>query len=191
MFMHNGKKGSGQVEDENSVEDVKEDSCCSSDIACKEAYDKVFQELVTCKKELEACEEKLIRVTADLQNFQRRVEKEKVQWINIAQTELLHGVLSVVDDFDRAMLEGEKELNPEVKIFLDGFLMTYKSFCKFLDDNGVKEITEIKKFDPVLHEAISQIDCVDNESGDIVVVAQKGYMFKNQVLRPAKVVVSK
>ncbi|KKP29126.1 MAG: Protein GrpE [candidate division TM6 bacterium GW2011_GWF2_30_66] len=191
MFMHKGKKGPGQVEDENTVKDVKEDSCCNSDAVCKEAYDKVFQELVICKKELEDGKERLVRVTADLQNFQRRVEKEKVQWINIAQTELLHGVLSVVDDFDRAMQESEKELSPEVKVFFDGFSMTYKSFCKFLDDIGVKEITETKKFDPALHEAISQIDSVDNESGDIVVVAQKGYMFKNQVLRPAKVVVSK
>lgn len=144
------------------------------------------------KGELEEVKDQLIRVTADLQNFKKRVEKEKIQWINIAQSELIHDILLFVDDFDRALQEKEKQdLSKEVKAFLDGFSMIHKSLYKFLDQYKVSEIKEVQTFDPNLHEAISQIDSPDHKTGEIVSVVQKGFMFKDKVLRPAKVVVAK
>jgi len=143
-------------------------------------------------EQLQELKERFVRVNADLQNYRRRVEKEKTQWIKIAQSELLADLLSVVDDFDRALQEGKKENTPkEVSVFIDGFEMIYKSFYKFFDKYGVKEIPEVENFDPNLHEAISQIDSPDHKTGEIVQVLQKGFMLKDKVLRPAKVVVAK
>ena len=143
-------------------------------------------------QQLQELKEKFIRVSADLQNYRKRVEKEKAQWIKIAQSELLTDLLSVVDDFDRALQESKKEGVPkELSVFVDGLEMIYKSFYKFFDKYGIKEITEIKIFDPNLHEAISQIDSPDHQSGEIIQVLQKGFMLKDNVLRPAKVVVAK
>jgi len=150
------------------------------------------RELESCKKQLDEVKRKLVRVSADLQNFKKRVEKEKIQWITIAQAEIISGILSVVDDFDRAMVEYEKkELPQELKSFLDGFVMISKSFYKFLEKYNVKEITENKHFDPTLHEAISQIDSPDHNTDEIVEVVQKGFMRKDKILRPAKVIVAK
>jgi len=151
------------------------------------------QEQMCCDcQQLQELKEKFIRVSADLQNYRKRVEKEKAQWIKIAQSELLTDLLSVVDDFDRALQESKKEGVPqELSVFVDGLEMIYKSFYKFFDKYGIKEITEIKIFDPNLHEAISQIDSSDHKSGEIVQVLQKGFMLKDNVLRPAKVVVAK
>jgi len=148
--------------------------------------------LEVCKNQLDDVKGKLVRVSADLQNYKRRVEKEKIQWIQIAQSEIIADLLSVVDDFDRAMVEYEKkELPKELQSFLDGFVMISKSFYKLLEKYNVKEITENKQFDPTLHEAISQIDSPDHKTDEIVEVVQKGYMLKDKVLRPAKVVVAK
>jgi len=148
--------------------------------------------LQACQKELETYKDKFVRVAADFKNFKGRVEKEKASWIHIAQSELMHDLLSIVDDFDRALQEKkEQAVSEEVAAFLDGFVMIRKSLYKFLENYKVAEITEIKQFDPNLHEAIAQVDSDKHESGDIVEVLQKGFMFKDLVLRPAKVVVAK
>lgn len=154
--------------------------------------EKNLSELEACKKELEIWKEKCIRVTADLENFSRRIEKEKMQWMHIAQSDLVLDLLKIVDDFDRALQEGgEKELSSETKAFLEGFSMISKSLYKLLEKYDVIEITENLNFDPQLHEAIMQVDSEDHESGEIVQILQKGFMFKENVLRPAKVSVAK
>ena len=148
--------------------------------------------LEVCRQELRDLKERFVRVSADLQNYSKRVEKEKAQWIKIAQSELLLDLLSVVDDFDRALQETKKEeVSKELSVFVDGVEMIHKSFYKFLNKNDVKEISEIKIFNPILHEAISQIDSPDHKSGEIIEILQKGFMLKDKVLRPAKVVVAK
>ena len=145
-----------------------------------------------CNQELQDWKEKYMRARADLDNFSKRVEKERIQWITIAHSEILNDLLAVVDNFDRALNPKEKkDLPKEVQIFLDGFTMISKSFYKFLDSYSVKEITDTKLFDPQLHEAIAQIESADHKSGDIVEVMQKGFMIKDKVLRPAKVIVAK
>lgn len=196
MFIHKGKKGQGQEQESQEIAEKVEtegvENFCSCDPKCKESYDALSGDLDLCKGQLEQLKDRLVRATADFQNYQRRVEKEKAQWIFVAQSELLHGILPVLDDFDRAFAEHEgADLPEQVRIFLDGFLMTKKALCKFLELSGVTQMQESKIFDPNLHEAISQIDMPDYESGQIVQVAQKGYMFKDQVLRVAKVVVAK
>jgi len=149
-------------------------------------------QLEACKTELQGLKERYIRVSADLQNYAKRVEKEKAQWIRIAQSELLLDLLAVVDDFDRALQESKKmDVPTGCSAFVDGVAMIYKSFFKFLKKNEVAEISEMTIFDPHLHEAISQIDSPDHKSGEIVEVLQKGFMLKDKILRPAKVVVAK
>jgi len=151
-----------------------------------------LSELEVCQKELDTWKEKCIRVTADLENFSRRVEKEKVQWMQVAQADVLQDLLVVIDDFDRSMHEyDQKELSAETKAFLDGFAMIAKAMYKLLEKYGVTEIVEVKIFDPTLHEAIMQVDSDEHESGDVVQILQKGFMFKKEVLRPAKVSVAK
>ena len=72
-----------------------------------------------------------------------------------------------------------------------GFALIHKELHKFLEKHGVTEIKEVAEFDPNLHEAIMNVESADHQSGAIVQVLQKGYMFKGQVLRPAKVSVAK
>lgn len=160
-------------------------------VAEKEGDDKnLDNDLENCMQELQEWKSRFVRVSADLENFRRRVEKERIDWMRVAQAEVLQDLLSVVDDFDRALQEGEKS-DSDIASFLEGFSLISKSLYKLLEKYGVTEITEHKTFDPNLHEAIAQVDSPDHQSGEIVQVMQKGFMLKDKVLRPAKVTVAK
>jgi len=140
----------------------------------------------------ESWKEQLLRVSADFQNLKRRVEKEKLEWIKIAQVDVIKSFLSLVDDFDRAIESSERSsLSDEVKAWLEGFKMIRKNLSKKLSDLGVSEIDYGKEFDPHLHEALMQVSSKDHKSGEIVQVISPGYLFKDEVIRHAKVSVAK
>lgn len=150
------------------------------------------KKLVACKKELEQWREKCLRVSADLENFRRRMEKERARWMESAQADVVHELLPVVDNFQTVLQQTEKQKRTEdLKKWFDGFVMIEKMLSKALQQHGLQEITEVDQFDPELHEAISHVESDQHEAGDIVQVLQKGYRFKDQVLRPAKVSVAK
>jgi len=143
-----------------------------------------------CENELKQTKEVLLRLTADFENYKRRVNKEKVNWIQDAQAEIVQELLPIIDDFDRAMSEYKKKDQVEdLKNWIIGFELIHKAFQKFLEKNNIKEISNLN-FDPEYHEAIAQIDS-EKESGTIIEVVQKGYLYGDKVLRPAKVIVAK
>ncbi len=167
------------------------------DESCKEDQSSIPPELGdqsdkdSCKKEVEQWKTQYLRATADLENYKRRIEKEQTNWCRRAQERVLLDLLRVVDDFDRAFAERQdQEPSEELKGWFEGFELIYKSLQKLLQHYEIHEIENMKEFDPHLHEAVAQIDSPDHESGEIVEVMQKGYIFKDDVLRPAKVVVA-
>lgn len=143
------------------------------------------QQLNECLNQKEEWKDRCLRTTADFENYKKRAEKERSLWITSAQSSILSDLLSIVDDFDRAFSLSQENQS------LTGFSLIHKELHKFLEKHGVTEIKEVKQFDPHLHEAIMNAESADHESGAIVQVLQKGYMFKGQVLRPAKVSVAK
>jgi len=113
-------------------------------------------------------------------------------WVSTAQAEILTDLLTIVDNFERALAEHEKqEKISEHKAWIEGFALIYQSLITLLHKSDIKEITEYGIFNPIYHEALIQIDSPDHESGAIVEIMQKGYSFKGKVLRPAKVSVAK
>lgn len=130
-----------------------------------------------------------IRLNADLQNFKRRIDREKNEWASVAQSYILTSILPLFEDFDRA-LETTKDqaLASET---LDGFKLIQKNIKKTLADLGVSEIDTAGQFNPEYHEAISQVDAADHKTGDIVQVYGKGYFFKGKVIKHAQVSVAK
>lgn len=144
-----------------------------------------------CQRELQELQDKYFHLGADFKNYQRRVEKEREQWTFKAQERLLHGVLAIADDVDRAMQEQHKMADsPELKAWAAGLDMIAKSLHKFLEQAGVQEIAQMTEFDPNLHEALVQVEDVAVPAGNVVAVFQKGYTYKGMILRPAKVSVS-
>lgn len=154
--------------------------------------DQIVQALDQCRQEIQQWKERCMRVTADFDNYKRRLEKEQGSWVRSSKAAVLRNLLPVIDDVERAVADCTKRTRvADNEPLITGIEMMATAFHKFLKTSDVTEITEISIFDPLLHEAIAQVDAPEFESGAIVEVLQKGYMFGDQVLRPAKVSVAK
>ena len=138
-------------------------------------------------EQLEKEREKGLRIQAEVMNFKRRKEDEVAGIKKYANEDILKDLLMIVDNFERA-LKLETEENKE---FLKGFSMIYTSILNILNENEVTEIpADNVVFDPEVHQAVLT-DKVDGvEPGIIIEVLQKGYKYKDRVLRPAMVKVS-
>ncbi len=148
--------------------------------------------LNVCQKERDEWKDRTLRATADFVNYKKRVEREQALWSMRAQEAILTDLLDTIDDFDRAITEHEKkERTPELDAWLAGFELIRNKFTKLLSKHNVKEITQIKTFNPQLHEALVHLESKEHQQGQIIEVMQKGYRVKDQVLRPAKVSVAK
>ena len=147
------------------------------------AQESIDVQLKECQIQMSEWKDRFLRTAADFENFKKRNEKEKTIWITSAQSSLLQDLIGIVDDFDRAFSSPAHNNG--------GFELIYKSLQKLLEKYGVQEMKPTGHFDPMMQEAIMQVESPDHAAGDIVNVLQKGYLFKGEVLRPAKVSVAK
>lgn len=146
-------------------------------------------QLQSCQQELDRCKESYLRLQADIENIKRRMYKEQEQQVKRTMADLFTDLLPVADNFDRA-LHASKETHANDTL-LQGLMLIRKEFAQVLERHGVREMTEVKVFDPELHEALSHIEAENTESGSVISVLEKGYWYKDQVLRYAKVVVAR
>lgn len=150
------------------------------------------EQLKACNEQRDEWKERCLRISADFENYKKRTEKEKSLWMQTAQSSVLSDLLTTLDNFDRAFeVIHQQETSPEFLKSIAGFELIYKNLQKMLEKYNVLEIKDIKTFDPHKHEALMHIESPEHTAGDIVKVLQKGYMFKDQILRPAKVSVAK
>lgn len=131
-----------------------------------------------------------LRSQAELDNFRKRVIREKEDAIRYANLSLLERLLPVVDNFELG-LDAAKTATDAASIAL-GLSMVQKQLLDFLKDSGAEIIaTEGVAFDPNLHEAVSHQPHATVPDGHIIQQLRKGYKLKDRLLRPATVVVSK
>lgn len=133
----------------------------------------------------------LLRAKADLDNYQKRVRRDRPVWEEQAQSRVFQRLLPVLDDFERALGALDHE-NVTVEALASGVRLALAALRKALDENGIEEIpAQGLPFDPEVHEAVEAVES-DRPAGEIVAVLQKGYRRKGgAVLRPAKVRVAK
>lgn len=135
--------------------------------------------------------DKYLSLTADFQNYKKRITQERADWAQDAQKAVFVDLLAVIDNFERALEQEKKSENVEKVEWLAGFEMIYQSLEKLLAKFGVQAITDFSVFNPKYHEALLQVDSEQHKSGEIVQVMQKGYMMHDKVIRPAIVSVAK
>lgn len=136
-------------------------------------------------------EEALLRSQAELLNYRKRKDEETSRIIKYAEEDVLKGFLPILDNFERAINMDDDNLDDEVSKFLEGFRLMYKQIKELLAKFEVVEIEALdKEFDPAYHQAVV-MDKVDGKpSGVVTEVLQKGYMYKDRVLRSAMVKVN-
>lgn len=141
-----------------------------------------------CAQELAQLQQKYVYLQAEIDNYKKRTEKERLQWMQSAQSAVLSDLLEIVDDFERALQQSSNDTT--LGAHLTGFAMIEKALQKLLKKYDVQEIPQTNIFDARIHDAIMQVASDKHTSGEVVQTLQKGYTFKGNVLRPAKVSVA-
>ncbi|WP_427365855.1 nucleotide exchange factor GrpE [Candidatus Caldatribacterium saccharofermentans] len=132
----------------------------------------------------------LKRVKADFDNFRKREMLYRQQFVKTANRDLILKLLPVLDDLEKALAEGQK--NGVHEAFLQGVEFIYRKFLGILEKEGVRPIeTRGQKFDPKYHEAMITVSLPDREDFEIVEEIRKGYLYHDEVLRPAQVKVNR
>lgn len=132
------------------------------------------------------------RTKADFENFRKRMTSEVLAAGARGKAEVLRDVVPVLDDLERAIQAAGLDAEGDSEDGLShGVLLVFRSLRDSLSRNGVETVDpKGEKFDPVVHEALSTVQAEGVESGTVVEVVQKGYRLGEQLIRPARVVVS-
>jgi len=137
--------------------------------------------------ELADWKDKYLRAIADFDNFRKKANRERVDLIASASSEVIKALLPVLDDFDRAIKANES--TDDAVVLKEGFGLIQQKFFKILESKGLKPMGAMgQDFNTDFHEAITQISAPD-QAGKVVDELEKGYMHYDKVLRYAKVVI--
>jgi len=143
---------------------------------------------------LQESEKKYLYLYSEFENFRRRIERDRLDYIKFGHEGFLKELLQVLDNFERALahaksLGGEK--GSPLALVVQGIEMIHYQFAEALKAQGVTAVPSVgQKFDPTLHEAVGEEES-KSEPGTIVKEMQKGYQLHGRLLRPARVVVAK
>jgi molecular chaperone GrpE len=149
------------------------------------------QELADAVAEKQKNWDLYLRERAELENFRKRMQREKEDLVRFANENLLREILTVVDNLERA-IEHARSQEDTVQGLLEGVEMTLSQCHKLLEKFGVTPVTAIgEPFDPSWHEAMGQMESAEHPPNTVVQEMQKGYVLNERLLRPALVMVAK
>ncbi len=149
------------------------------------------KEIEALKEENARLQEKILRISAESQNMQRRYTEEIARIRKYEGEAFAKEILPIVDNFERAIKLDDNDLTDELSKFLSGFKMIYTNFITILNSKEIKEIDcKDKEFDSNFMEAVLTEKIEGIEKNQVIEVLQKGYMYKDKLLRPAMVKVS-
>ena len=149
--------------------------------------DKKLEEL---QNEINTLKDKNMRIAAEMVNTLRRKDEETTRLLKYSNESLITELLPVIDNFERALNVDAK--TTDIESYQKGMTMIYNSLKNILEKFEVKEIEAIdKEFDPSYHQAVMQEEKEGTKENIVIEVLQKGYTYKDKVIRPAMVKVSK
>jgi molecular chaperone GrpE len=191
--------GKNKKEDDSLIKDSRQ-IALEKAMAMEEGKEKLPEEDKKEEESLEKIKEKaalaasyydqLLRLRAEFDNYRKRINKERGEYQETAKEEIIYQLLSIIDNFERAMKAAEETKNFE-KMF-EGIKLIHKQVNDFLASHDVNVIeAEGKKYDPEYHEAVAHEESDKHAEDTVTEEVLKGYTFKDKVLRPAVVKVAK
>ena len=175
--------------EENKNEEIKEEKKAEEPKEHKKEHkkDKKYEEL---QNEVNTLKDKNMRIAAEMVNTLRRKDEETNRLLKYSNESLITELLPVIDNFERAL--NVDVTSTDVESYQKGMTMIYNSLKNILEKFEVKEIEAIdKEFDPSYHQAVMQEEKEGTKENIVIEVLQKGYTYKDKVIRPAMVKVSK
>ena len=176
-----------EQEEEQEIQDLEEDAVVEEEKEL-DPLEELQQQLE--KKDQELAEQKsdFLREKADLENFRKRLVKDKEDAVQFANQRLLKELIQVNDNLDRAL----DASNSSLETFKEGVEMIQKQFATFLKNQKVEPIEALgKPFDPNLHEVMTQQESADHDENTVIQEYSKGYTLNGRILQSAKVVTAK
>ena len=171
-------------ETDTKAEEEKDPAEDQSDAAEKEAA----PEKDPRDEKIAELSDKVMRQMAEFDNYRRRTDKEKSEMFDMGMRSMVEKILPVVDNFERGLAATPE--SPEAKAYADGMNMVYRQMMKALEDAGVKAIDCLgKEFDPNLHNAVMHEEDDSGEENIVSKELQKGYLYKDCLVRPSMVAV--
>lgn len=175
--------------EENKNEEIKEEKKAEEPKEHKKEHkkDKKLEEL---QNEVNTLKDKNMRIAAEMVNTLRRKDEETNRLLKYSNESLITELLPVIDNFERAL--NVNATSNDIESYQKGMTMIYNSLKNILEKFEVKEIEAIdKEFDPSFHQAVMQEEKEGTKENIVIEVLQKGYTYKDKVIRPAMVKVSK
>lgn len=151
--------------------------------------EKLTQEIEALQLQNKELDNKYHMAYADAQNLSKRAKIDAENLVNSKVTGIVENILPALDNFERALKAEVKD--DSVENFLKGFEMIYNQLYQALENEGIKQIECVgHDFDPNYHQSIMQVNDENYESNKVVEEVQKGYTFRNKIIRPAMVKVN-
>ncbi len=174
-----------QAQDEDKKDDARFDSLD------EEFKAKMQAQVDEANDQATQAHDKLLRAYADFENFKKQLQKEKYNMIDYASEKFASDLLAPIDALQMAIVsvKGDFEPSQVVQKLQEGMELTLKAFNTAFEKHDITEV-EYGKHDPELHQAVMKVDGEQFETGDIVEVLQKGYKYKDRLLREAMVSVA-
>jgi molecular chaperone GrpE len=151
--------------------------------------DSLQQELESLRGKVDAYLDLAQRTQADFANYKKRIEREREADVEIAQAAIVRSLLSILDDFDRAVTVAP---TPGEQSFAEGVTLIHRKLQQWLDAHKVQKVDQVGEvFDPARHEAVAYEERPGFAEGQVASVMGAGYVMGNRVLRPAQVTVAR
>lgn len=180
-----------KAEDTAETENAQDAEETSEETETKEKKDGIFGKKKKKDKkdeQIDDLNDRLRRQMAEFDNFRKRSEKEKSQMFDMGARSIIEKVLPVVDNFERGLAAVPEEQKDDA--FVTGMDKVYKQMMTEFDSIGVKPIEAVgQEFNPDLHNAVMQVESEEYEPGVVAQELQKGYMYKDTVVRHSMVAV--
>jgi molecular chaperone GrpE len=179
------KEESEEIKKEES-EEIKDEDKTSSSV---EEGTKKENKIVELEKEVAELKDRFLRKAAEFENYKRRNENDQLNLIKYAAESFIIKILPVIDDFERSLEHIDTAKSNEG--LKEGIKLVYDKLMKVLDDQGVKKIDSVgKPFDVHYHEALLQRKDDKVKPHTVLEEVEKGYLYKDRVIRHSKVIVS-
>jgi len=137
--------------------------------------------------EARASQDRFLRERAELENFKKRMQREKIETLRFACEPLIREILPVIDNLERATQCGEGNGGSVI----EGVQMVIKALLEILERHGVKRVEALgQRFDPTHHQALAQVETAEHEPNHVIEQHHTGYLLHDRLLRPALVTVS-
>ncbi len=180
-------ESAGAETPETASEEETKETSGEKDAKVKKLFDKKKDKAqAKLEEKIAELEEKRVRQLAEFENFRKRSEKEKSQMFEMGAKDVIEKILPVIDNFERGLLAVPEEQKDDS--FVQGMELVYKQILTAFEELDVKPIEAVGcEFDPNLHNAVMAVDDDNLESGTVAEELQKGYMYKESVVRHSMV----